>query len=714
MPQVYLPSSTTALSAGGNIIGQDVTLDFKGNGQGSVLNTGNISASGTLKVDTPTLTNEANQVDVGQIWSKVKGGYIDTTGTEVQPGGFMSAANMDLNVQTLNQIGGALQKLNADGTVDQAGTQQLLASLSQQLGTNFTQQTLTDHLHTDFVKGGGGLPMVVVAALAIVASIVTAGAAAAALGVVMTQLSIGTVLIGALGGMVGSAVSQIASGQGLNLGQIMEAGAIGALSAGLMAGLHVAGTAALQGLGKSIANGTVTLSQVGGALAQIGERGLIAASVNTAIEGGSFGKAFENSVVGDLGAVGASAIGAASNDPNSVLAEKSPGYVLAHAGLGCALSAAEGNGCAGGAIGGAATALVAPLIRDALYSGSQTVTYSAAGGGQILQTTSYDNSVFNALTVGTSMAISGAVAGMVGVNDRGAEGAAANAVFNNELSPKYKYLDAQRVSCSGQPIGCYQALLMATEQAYVRASKDVEVNCHTGGDAGICQTAISDKQQLYVKGRALLQTTSSYVNGKSGMELATGIGLGGAFGALFSRGSSISSGVSGESGDRLIVGDEPYAGPDGTSDGGMTHPVGTNGTATNTARTSAGTANAATQQGLKDQLANENLANIAAQDPRLAAAMKGSGTSNINFSIGSGTTAEANQLGKIWVGDGATMMSDGSGLLSADGTRAYRFPSEKVSPYATTGTQANFEAYNVNPVTGQRVKVSNGHLNVAD
>ncbi|MFP3648746.1 hypothetical protein, partial [Paraburkholderia sp. SIMBA_054] len=83
---------------------------------GSILNTGSITASDTLTVNTDTLTNQANQVDVGQIWAKVKGGYVDTTGTTVQPGGFMSAVNMDLNVQTLDQIGGALQKLNADGT----------------------------------------------------------------------------------------------------------------------------------------------------------------------------------------------------------------------------------------------------------------------------------------------------------------------------------------------------------------------------------------------------------------------------------------------------------------------------------------------------------------------------------------------------------------------------------------------------------------------
>ncbi|HEY3540165.1 MAG TPA: adhesin, partial [Trinickia sp.] len=140
-----------------------------------ILNTGTISASNTLTVNTPTLTNQANQVNVGQIWSYIQdAGYQNTTGTVVQPGGFMSAANMDLNVQTLSQIGGALQKLDADGTVDSAGTQQLTAALQQQLGSNFTQMTLTDHLHTDFVKEGGSfgveqLAMIVVAVAAAIA-----------------------------------------------------------------------------------------------------------------------------------------------------------------------------------------------------------------------------------------------------------------------------------------------------------------------------------------------------------------------------------------------------------------------------------------------------------------------------------------------------------------------------------------------------------------
>ncbi|NML32388.1 hypothetical protein HHL14_16285 [Paraburkholderia sp. G-4-1-8] len=132
---------------------------------------------------------------------------------------------------------------------------------------------------------------------------------------------------------------------------------------------------------------------------------------------------------------------------------------------------------------------------------------------------------------------------------------------------------------------------------------------------------------------------------------------------------------------------------------------------TNTAATSEGTANAATLQGLKGQLANENLANIAAQDSRLATAVNGSGTSNPNFSIGSGTVAEANALGQAWVGDGATLVSNQAAcpgcLVSADGTMIYRPPQPKSSPFATTGVQANFVRQ-----TPSGTIISNGHLNV--
>ncbi|WP_232439156.1 filamentous hemagglutinin N-terminal domain-containing protein [Burkholderia ubonensis] len=366
MPQVYLPQDTTAMSAGGNISGRDVTLKFNQDGNGSILNTGSITASGTLSVDTHTLTNQANQVDVGEIWQKVDGGYLKTTGTTVQPGGFMSAANMDLNTQTLNQIGGALQKLAADGTVDQAGTQQVLENLQHQLGVNFTQTSVSDHLHSDFVKEGGGLPTFVVAAIAIAASIVTAGAAAAAMGIALSAMSLPMAMtVGALSAMAGSAAGQLASGGGLNFGQILESGMVGALTAGAFSALGTS-TQALQQIGGKLASGTVAMSDVGQALKIIVERGVVSAGIGTVVYGGSFGEAFAHSVIADAGAVAATAIGTKFDVQNGHPDSNSIGYIASHAALGCAMSAADGTGCAGGAIGGAVSAAFSPDVVKAI------------------------------------------------------------------------------------------------------------------------------------------------------------------------------------------------------------------------------------------------------------------------------------------------------------------------------------------------------------
>ncbi|RQR67694.1 filamentous hemagglutinin N-terminal domain-containing protein [Burkholderia sp. Bp9126] len=366
MPQVYLPQDTTTMSAGGNISGHDVTLKFNQDGNGSILNTGSITASGTLSVDTHTLTNQANPVDVGEIWQKVDGGYLKTTGTTVQPGGFMSAANMDLNTQTLNQIGGALQKLAADGTVDQAGTQQVLENLQHQLGVNFTQTSVSDHLHSDFVKEGGGLPTFVVAAIAIAASIVTAGAAAAAMGVALTAMSLPVAMtVGALSAMSGSAAGQLASGGGLNFGQMLKSGMVGALTAGAFSALG-ASTQALQQIGGKLASSTVAMSDVGQALKIIVERGVVSAGIGTVVYGGSFGEAFAHSVIADAGAVAATAIGTKFDGQNGHPDSNSIGYIASHAALGCAMSAADGTGCTGGAIGGATSAAFSPDVVKAI------------------------------------------------------------------------------------------------------------------------------------------------------------------------------------------------------------------------------------------------------------------------------------------------------------------------------------------------------------
>jgi hypothetical protein len=129
-------------------------------------------------------------------------------------------------------------------------------------------------------------------------------------------------------------------------------------------------------------------------------------------------------------------------------------------------------------------------------------------------------------------------------------------------------------------------------------------------------------------------------------------------------------------------------------------------------KATSGAENAALYPKLKDDLVQQNLSNIANQDPRLEIAIKGDGSGKKDFSMGQGSRDEADRLGQIWLGDGAKQTS-GGGWISADGTRGYRPPSAKDSPFATTGTQANFETYEINS-SGKPIKVGNGHLNILD
>lgn len=79
-----------------------------------------------------------------------------------------------------------------------------------------------------------------------------------------------------------------------------------------------------------------------------------------------------------------------------------------------------------------------------------------------------------------------------------------------------------------------------------------------------------------------------------------------------------------------------------------------------------------------------------------------------NYGMGSGTRAEADRLGKEWVGPGYRVSKSNSNiLLSADGLRQYRAPSFKSSLGLT---QANFEERD-QPTARW---TSNGHFEVTD
>ncbi|KVL25429.1 filamentous hemagglutinin [Burkholderia territorii] len=591
MPQILLPQNYAVVNADGEITGTNVALNYAN----SILNTGTVTAQ-NLTVNTNSLTNEQRSTNVGTIYTDLGDGVGVTTGTVVQTGGFMSAANYQLNVDSLNQIGGALQQIGAGGAVDTAGTQALLANLKNQLGSQFTQSTVSDNLHTDFIADSGGIGAQIMGAIAaVVAAVImqpeiSAGImsmtgaadaaaegafAAAAAGAEGSAIATAATVAGgtfAVGGVANAALSvgltsflSSAVGQVVGTGQFdfstaLQNGLIGAVTAGLTNGItldgatpgwssvaspnSIASLAGVQNVGNTLvpqAGVSAAGSLPGQALALTSEA-LIQAGVQTGIGGGSFLTNLRNSAVSDAAAVGAYAIGNAFNDTTGFWTTSNPLYAAEHAVLGCAASAANGTGCVSGAVGAAMSALIAPTVRDELYNGSQDVTYTDNGDGTITQTSNYGNSAFNAATAAVAMLTGSAMAGVLGLNASTAALAAENEALNNSLSTKYQYLKGQTAACNGQPIGCYQQLLVTTQAAYQQAQQDVASNCGAGGNAAACQTARNDVAQLYLNQRNLqlfvqntpnCTTVGCIAATTGGLDLA-GLGLGAVIGKLIS------------------------------------------------------------------------------------------------------------------------------------------------------------------------------------
>ncbi|WP_019671794.1 VENN motif pre-toxin domain-containing protein [Psychrobacter lutiphocae] len=94
-----------------------------------------------------------------------------------------------------------------------------------------------------------------------------------------------------------------------------------------------------------------------------------------------------------------------------------------------------------------------------------------------------------------------------------------------------------------------------------------------------------------------------------------------------------------------------------------------------------------------------------------------------NFSIGNATRAEADSMGRAWVGQGYRVSQQNPNVwISKDGMRQYRRPSPKPnSSFATTGIQANFEEFEMlknvskqGSISWKKTIMRNGHLNIKD
>ncbi|CAM2157418.1 filamentous hemagglutinin [Paraburkholderia tropica] len=436
MPEVLLPQNFAQVNADGTITGTNVVLDYAN----SILNTGTVTAE-NLSVDTGSLTNEQRSTNVGTIYELVTDGLLaKTTGTVVQQGGYMSAANYQLNVDTLTQIGGALTQVNADGSENAAATSQLLANLKSQLGNQFTQTTASDNLHTELIGAPSTFDTIFQMAVIVAIAVMSAGAASAGIGAAAgagstlsaaapgVAAGLGNASISAaVGGLVSNSLDQVAFGNGsFSVSSLLEAGATAFLTAGLTNGItyangafgftttassnSLAALAGVQSVGNVILPGASAAS--GSALQTALALGAITgiqAGVQSAIEGSSFLTDLRDDGVANLAAAAAFSIGDAKNDGLNIGA-----YVAAHAALGCAASAAEGTGCAGGALGGAASAALSPLALDAIDP-----THAPLDSGQLA-----------ALAAFATLA-GGGLAGLVGVNVTGAMTAAQNEALNN-------------------------------------------------------------------------------------------------------------------------------------------------------------------------------------------------------------------------------------------------------------------------------------------
>jgi hypothetical protein len=293
----------------------------------------------------------------------------------VQPGGFISAAEMQLNVNRIHSVSGEFY----------ANGKEISPDLAHSLGQNYTRQENQDHSYSKFhADSSAGTKQIATMAVAIAVAIYTGGAAAGALG--FTEGTLGYAVASAsIGSMASTAVTGAINGD-LRLDSILKSG----LAAGLTAGLT-------QGLGEALSNATLQgTQQVGNTIkaAQAATdltdkligytvRATVTAGVNQMVYGkdaGSFGAAFVSSFV-------ASASADAANWVGGNIKPQSLENIAAHALVGCAAAVATGGNCGAGAVGGATAATLNPFLDqftsndDKLLRDAQLAALATAASG---------------------------------------------------------------------------------------------------------------------------------------------------------------------------------------------------------------------------------------------------------------------------------------------------------------------------------------------
>jgi filamentous hemagglutinin len=217
----------------------------------------------------------------------------------------------------------------------------------------------------------------------------------------------------------------------------------------------------------------------------------ITAGVQTAIEGGSFLNNLKTAGVQDAAADIAYGIGDAFNgQPGSlgVPNASDPFYVLAHAALGCASSAALGTGCAGGAIGAATSAIVSPYIVSAMDPTGVALDPSQT-----------------AALAGLSTLLGGAAAGLAGANAQGGELAAQNEALNNTSQHTAEVLAACAQSAFCKTLltispATTTAVLLAVSSSSPQSNQSSSPQTPSSGDDNIDPSSGSQGQAVSTSG----------------------------------------------------------------------------------------------------------------------------------------------------------------------------------------------------------------------
>ncbi|MHB0987016.1 MAG: hypothetical protein ACYC05_15755, partial [Sulfuricella sp.] len=202
----------------------------------------------TLSVDAGELVNRARSAAWGSYTQDVEGGLLEVWGDRVQPGGFLSAAKLDLNVGRVASVSGEFLQ----------GGAEVSGQLASRLGMNYSRSENRDNIHTLFhADESFGFDQLAILAIGVAVAIITSGVASEAIAAAAESSAVaaGTVAAGssaatavgtaaassawgmaassAAGAMAGNATAQVLATGSLDVGDVLKSGLAGGLSGGV-------------------------------------------------------------------------------------------------------------------------------------------------------------------------------------------------------------------------------------------------------------------------------------------------------------------------------------------------------------------------------------------------------------------------------------------------------------------------------------------------